>query len=101
MWRRYWPAVARRGRIVLAGQAGNVGQPLPIDVVDFYNRQATVSGLTIGDPRPVAAFWAELRDQPLVIPDDLVEAFPLARAADAHRRIEAGDKIGHVVLSLS
>jgi NADPH2:quinone reductase len=101
MWGRYWPAVARRGRIVLAGQAGNAGQPLPIDVVDFYNRQATVSGLTIGDPRPVAAFWAELRVQPLVIPDDLVEAFPLARAADAHRRIEAGHKIGHVVLSLS
>jgi len=101
MWQRYWPAVARRGRIVVAGQAGNTGEPLPINVVEFYNRQATLSGLTLGDPRPVAAFWAMLRDQPLVIADDLVEAFPLARAADAHRRIESGGKVGHVVLSVS
>lgn len=100
LWRRYWPAVARRGRIVVAGQAGNHGEPLPVDLVAFYNRRATLSGLTIGDPRPVGAFWAALRQEPLTLPDALVRVFPLNRAADAHRLIESGDKIGHVVLSI-
>jgi NADPH:quinone reductase-like Zn-dependent oxidoreductase len=100
MWSRYWPALARRGRIVLAGQAGNSGQPLPIDVVAFYNRRATVTGLTIGDPRPVAGFWADLRSSPLEIPDSFLRAFPLEKAADAHRLVEGGGKVGHVVLAV-
>jgi len=100
LWRRYWPAVARRGRIVLAGQASNHGEPLPVDVVGYYNRRATLTGLTVGDPRPVAAFWAELRQHSLDMPAELVETFPLSRAADAHRRVQSGGKIGHVVLSI-
>jgi NADPH:quinone reductase-like Zn-dependent oxidoreductase len=29
------------------------------------------------------------------------ETFPLARAADAHRRMEAGDHIGKIVLKVA
>ncbi|MCS7475884.1 zinc-binding alcohol dehydrogenase family protein [Umezawaea endophytica] len=100
LWRRYWPAVARRGRIVTAGRAGGHGEPLPVDVVSFYNRRASLTGLVVGDPRPVDAFWAAQHREPLTIPPELVTVFPLERAADAHRLVEAGTKVGHVVLSV-
>jgi NADPH:quinone reductase-like Zn-dependent oxidoreductase len=95
---RYWPALARRGRVVFAGQAGNHGEPLRVDIGSLYSRRATIAGIAIGDPRPVAAFWTEMRERPLVLSDGMIEAYPLAQAADAHRRIEQGGKVGHVVL---
>ena len=100
LWKRYWPAVARRGRIVFSGYAGNDNQPLPLNVVELYNRRATLTGLTTGDPREFAAFWAEMRDDPLVLGEDLLRAFPLELAAEAHTHIEQGDKVGHYVLSI-
>jgi NADPH:quinone reductase-like Zn-dependent oxidoreductase len=99
LWKRYWPAVARRGRVVFAGNAGNHGDPLPVDIVDFYNRRAVITGLTIGDRRAVAAFWELMRGNDVEMPEDLVTVFPLVHAAAAHEFMERGGKVGHVVLS--
>lgn len=100
LWSRYWPAVARGGRIVFAGYAGNDNQPLPVNVVELYNRRATLTGLTTGDPNAVAAFWAEMRAAPIDLSPDLLHAFALEDAAEAHARIERGEKVGHYVLDV-
>ncbi|MFC0040054.1 quinone oxidoreductase family protein [Actinomadura rayongensis] len=100
LWDRYWPAVARRGRIVTAGQASGHGRPLSVDIIAFYNRRATLSGLAIGDPRAVRSFWDEMRGGLLPMDATMIAQFPLSKAADAHRHIESGSKIGHVVLTV-
>lgn len=99
LWERYWPAVARRGRIVTAGQASGHGQRLAVDIIAFYNRRATLTGLTIGDPRAVQSFWTEMRSGLLPMDPALVKRFSLEQAADAHRAIESGAKVGHIVLT--
>jgi NADPH:quinone reductase-like Zn-dependent oxidoreductase len=100
LWTSYWPAVARRGRIVFAGRASGERSPLPLDVVDFYNRRATITGLTIGDPRTVAGFWDQMRAEALELPESMVKTFRLADVATAHAAIEDGEKVGHFVLTL-
>jgi len=41
--------------------------------------RASITGLVVGDPLPVDAYWADLRREPLTIPPELVEVFPLER----------------------
>ena len=101
LWERYWPAVARGGHIVFSGYAGNDARPLPVNVVELYNRRATLTGLTTGDRREFSAFWADMRREPVVLGEDLLHTFPLEQAAHAHAGIEHGNKIGHFVLSVS
>lgn len=101
LWLRYWPAVARGGRVVFSGYAGKDNKPLPVNVVELYNRHATLSGLTTGNPKAVVDFWAEMRTRPINLAPDFIQAFPLDRTADAHLRIENGEKIGHYVVSIA
>ena len=100
LWQRYWPAVARRGRIVFAGRAAGERSPLPVDIVDFYNRRALMTGLSIGDPRPVGELWREMRVSPLTFPESLVHTFSMADARRAHSWVEQGAKAGHCVLTV-
>ena len=83
------------------GYAGNDARPLPVNVVELYNRRATLTGLTTGDRREFSAFWADMRREPVVLGEDLLHTFPLEQAAHAHAGIEHGNKIGHFVLSVS
>jgi NADPH:quinone reductase-like Zn-dependent oxidoreductase len=99
LWERYWPALARHAHVVFAGRVGDASRPLPLNVIELYNRRVTLTGLTIGDKREVASFWAEMHAQPLTLPGDLVRTFPLEQAATAHAAIEHGDKLGHYVLT--
>ncbi len=44
-----------------------------------------------------SAFWGEV-EQGFRLPDGITDTFPLANAADVHRLVETGDKVGHYVL---
>lgn len=95
-------AVARAGRVV--AMANVALAPSTIDTRDFYPRNVRIHGFQITDlmehgwdPRPdlheLLAATATGRFR--VVID---EAFPLVRAADAHRRLEAGAVRGKLVL---
>lgn len=100
LWERYWPAIARGGRIVVSGRVGDYDRPLPVDVIGMYQRRLTLSGVAIGDRREVARFWDDIRTDPMTLPAGLVATFPLEQAAEAHGQVEQGSKLGHFVLSV-
>ncbi|WP_062313260.1 NAD(P)H-quinone oxidoreductase [Demequina rhizosphaerae] len=98
-------ALRTGGRLVVIGmQRGRRGE---LDLGALLTRRASVIGTTLR-ARPLAeraAIVARVREEvwPLV-PDrvrPVVHAtFPLARAADAHRVLEAGEVFGKVVLTV-
>jgi putative PIG3 family NAD(P)H quinone oxidoreductase len=99
-------ALARGGRLVVIGMQGGARAELDIGAVLAKNATVTATGLRY---RPVAekgAICAAVVEHvwPLVA-DGAVrpvvhEVLPLARAADAHRMLEAGGVFGKVVLSV-
>jgi hypothetical protein len=64
--------------IVFAGQSGGTA-PLPLNVIQLYNRRVVVTGLVIGDRRMVTPFWADMRERPIDLPASLIGTFPRAR----------------------
>jgi NADPH:quinone reductase-like Zn-dependent oxidoreductase len=93
-WQRSVAATARGGRIAVCGATSGPNPPARLHQV-FY-RQISVLGSTMGsdaDFRAVLALLAARRIWPVV--DSTV---PLERAADAHRRLEAGEQLGKIVL---
>jgi len=95
-----WPSsvstLATGGRIVVFGATG--GTTVELEVRPFYFGQFSLLGTTMGSPRE----FAELLDvvdrgswAPAV---DTVR--PLAEAAAAHARLEAGEHFGKVVLEI-
>jgi NADPH2:quinone reductase len=97
-------ALADEGRLVLIAQLR--GTKSEIDLGAVMRRRLVITGATLR-PRTVeekGRIAAALREKvwPLLESGRLrprVDAtFPLARAADAHRHLEAGDHVGKVVL---
>lgn len=99
VWERYWPALARSGLVVFSGRVGDFDRPLPVNVLELFQRRISLLGCSTGDPAAVASFWSQMREQPLALPAELIETFPLEEAARAHERLERGDKLGHYVLT--
>jgi NADPH:quinone reductase-like Zn-dependent oxidoreductase len=96
-WARSIDAVARGGRLVTCG-ASSGGQP-PAGLHRIFWKQVSVHGSTMGSDsefRSVLELGAAGRIRPQV---DAV--FPLERAGEAHRRLEAGEQFGKVVLRVS
>jgi NADPH2:quinone reductase len=97
-------ALAREGRLVLIGFLG--GSRAEMDLRPVLQRWLTVTGSTLR-PRPVeekgriaralrARVWPLLESGSVAPVID--STFPLAYAAEAHRRLEAGAHVGKVVL---
>ncbi|WP_375398803.1 NAD(P)H-quinone oxidoreductase [uncultured Sphingomonas sp.] len=85
------------------------GGTATIPIVDVMRRRLTLTGSTLR-PRSVA-FKSAVAEElartvwPHVAAGELKPAidrvFPLARAPDAHRRMEAGDHVGKIVLTMA
>ena len=84
------------GRVVCFGATG--GTEAELQVRPFYFLQASLLGTTMGSPRDFAALLEMIERgtwSPVV---DSVR--PLADAADAHRRLEAREHFGKLVLEI-
>jgi NADPH:quinone reductase-like Zn-dependent oxidoreductase len=83
------------GRIVTFG--ATTGSASAIEVRRVFWKQLSILGSTMGTPDEFAAMLA-LFDGPLAPVVDRV--FPLAAAPDAHRRMDAADQFGKIVLKI-
>ena len=93
----YMPALGIRGRVIMSGAMG--AKPIAFAPQPFYVRSQAFIGVRTEDRRTRERFWQQV-DAGLRLAPDAVEVLPLADAAGAHRRTEAGDKIGHLLLDL-
>ena len=95
-------AIRSRGTVVAYGMAG--GNPPPIDPRQLMEQSKTLVGGDLWDHldsrdsrlRRSAALFAALRSGEVAWPE--IETFPLARGADAHRRLQSRGVMGKVVL---
>ena len=95
-----WPGALRTlrpgGVLVCFGDTeGEVGEVL---IADLFFRYLSVHGTTLGSPREFEAFLAHCARatwRPVI---DSV--FPLAEAQAAHRRLDAPDRLGKIVLAI-
>lgn len=94
-WAKSVRSLAPGGRLVTCGNT--TGWEAAIDLRFLFSRQLSLLGSYMGTKAELlqaARFFFDGRFQPLV---DAV--MPLAAAADAHRRLEAGDVCGKLVLT--
>lgn len=95
-----WPgalrALAPGGAVVCFGDTdGDVGS---IPIAELFFRYLRVQGTTLGSPREFDALLAHCARcswRPVID-----RAFPLAEAAAAHRRLDAPDRFGKIVLAI-
>ncbi|MFC5290686.1 NAD(P)H-quinone oxidoreductase [Actinokineospora guangxiensis] len=99
-------ALARGGRLVVIGMQGGTRAELDIGAVLAKNATVTATGLRYRPVEEKGAICAAVAEHvwPLVA-DGAVrpvvhEVLPLARAADAHRMLEAGGVFGKLVLAV-
>ena len=95
-WKRTLDAARAEGRVVVCG--ATTGPNPPAALHRLWWKQLTILGSTMGTPEDFAAVCALIeagRVRPIV---DSV--FPLAEAARAHERLEAGAQLGKVVLRI-
>lgn len=93
-----WPdsirCLAPGGRVVVFGATG--GATAQLEARPFYFGQFSLLGTTMGSPRDFAALLAAIEAGGVVPVIDSVR--PLAEAAAAHERMEAGAHFGKLVL---
>ena len=96
LWQLGMDVLAPHGRVVTSG--AKFGGTVEVDVRALYTFSRRLIGVRSAAVQDHVAFWALVEDaaiQPLI---DSV--FPLDAAAQAHRRIESGENIGRVVLTV-
>ncbi len=84
------------------------GTKAEIFIPQIMSRRLTLTGSTLRPRAPAfkAALSGEIRETvwPLfaegILQPAMDRVYPLAEAAEAHRRIEAGDHFGKIVLSM-
>jgi NADPH:quinone reductase-like Zn-dependent oxidoreductase len=94
-WARSVRSLARGGRLVICGNT--TGWDAAIDLRVLFARQLSLLGSYMGTKAELlqaAPLFFDGRVRPLI---DAV--LPLSAAADAHRRLEAGDVVGKLVLT--
>jgi putative PIG3 family NAD(P)H quinone oxidoreductase len=98
-------ALAVNGRLVIVGLQGGVKAELDIGMLLRKSAAVIATSLRGRPPAEKAAIVAAVREHvwPLVehgqVKPIVHGTFPLARAADAHRELEAGRNIGKVLLT--
>ncbi|MFL5964328.1 MAG: zinc-binding dehydrogenase [Gaiellaceae bacterium] len=95
-WRRTLDAVRAEGRIVVCGATSGPNPPAALHRV--WWKQLSILGSSMGSPADFQAVWDLIdagRARPVVD-----EVFPLADARAAHERLEAGQQLGKIVLSI-
>lgn len=95
-WKRTLDAARPEGRVVVCGATTGPNPPAALHRV--WWKQLSILGSTMGTPddfRGVLDLLAAGKARPVV---DRV--FPLAEARAAHERLEAGDQLGKIVLSI-
>jgi NADPH:quinone reductase-like Zn-dependent oxidoreductase len=95
-WERSVRALAAGGRLVTCG--ATTGHAASIDLRHLFARQLSLLGSYMGR-------FSELRDAAPLLFDGRVtpvidQVFPLARAADGQRRLEAKGQFGKIVLEV-
>jgi NADPH2:quinone reductase len=95
-WERSLSAAAANGRIVVCGATS--GHSPPARLYRLWWKQLVVYGSTMGMPSDFEGAYELVRDGKVRI--HLDSTFPLAEAAQAHRRLESGAQFGKVVLSI-
>ena len=96
-WERSVRSLARGGRLVTCG--ATTGAAGAVNLQHLFARQLSLLGSYMGESRELleaAPLLFEGRLRPVV---DRV--MPLEDAADAHRRLEAGEQFGKIVLTVS
>ena len=95
-----WPEslslLASGGAVLSCGGTG--GESAAVDIRGLYLQQKRILGTKMGSPLDFARLLALVGDGALTPILDSVR--PLSEAADAHRRMEAGEHFGKLVLSV-
>ena len=84
------------GRIVTFG--ATTGSPATLEVRRIFWKQVSILGSTMGTPAEFGELLALFDGRVAPVVD---RVFPLAAAADAHRRMDHGDQLGKIVLEIS
>ena len=95
-WQRSLAAVRAGGRVVVCGATS--GPNPPAQLHRFWWKQLDVLGSTMGTRDDFLGAYDLVRTSRARVHVDRV--FPLAEIADAHRRLEAGEQLGKIVLSI-
>jgi NADPH2:quinone reductase len=94
-WQESIRSLARGGRMVVCG--ATAGNRPEFDIRELYQRHRCILGAPMGS-------WTDFRNVlSLAFSGEIApiidRVFPLTEAADAHRRVEAADSFGKVVLA--
>jgi zinc-binding alcohol dehydrogenase/oxidoreductase len=95
-WRRTLDAARPEGRVVVCG--ATTGPNPPAALHRIWWKQLTILGSTMGTPEDFRAVYelvASGQARPVID-----EVIPLADARLAHERLEAGEQLGKIVLSI-
>jgi NADPH:quinone reductase-like Zn-dependent oxidoreductase len=95
-WRDSLSAVKPAGRVVVCGATS--GPNPPAQLHRFWWKQLTVYGSTMGTRDDFLGAYELVRSGRVRVHVDSV--FPLAEARAAHERLQAGDQLGKIVLSI-
>ena len=95
-WARSLAAVRPFGRVVVCG--ATTGPNPPAQLHRLWWKQLTVIGSTMGTREDFLGAYELVREGRVRVHVDRV--FPLAEAAAAHARMEAGEQLGKIVLTI-
>jgi NADPH:quinone reductase-like Zn-dependent oxidoreductase len=95
-WARSLAAIRPFGRVVVCGATS--GPKPPAHLHRLWWKQLTVIGSTMGTREDFLGAYELVRDGRVQVRVDRV--FPLVEAAAAHARMEAGEQLGKIVLTI-
>ncbi|WP_435283511.1 zinc-binding dehydrogenase [Streptomyces koelreuteriae] len=95
VWDGTLDALARGGTVVTSGAF--LGGKVQVDLLRLYSNCHRILGVRTGNAEAVKALWTQAEHGFRAVVD---RAFPIARAADAHRYLEDDNNVGRVALSL-
>jgi zinc-binding alcohol dehydrogenase/oxidoreductase len=95
-WKRSLDAARPAGRVCVCG--ATTGPNPPANLHRIWWKQLTIYGSTMGSKRDFEAVYDLVKSRRIVPVVD--EVFPLAEAAAAHERLEAGEQLGKIVLRI-
>lgn len=94
IWARTMATLATCGTVVTSGAF--LGGKVEVDLMRLYSRNQRIIGVRTGNLASAARLWEEVERGFRPVVD---RAFPIARAADAHRYLESDSNMGRVALT--